>query len=144
AVAERAPPRPTAATRQTCHADGPTAARRPLPSGPPAKAAITPSAPPVSAPQANPHMGAVSSATTGAARTVSSPPKAPARYGTASTAADSKGGTAECTPCGSAASKGNAGIWPSAEPGGATTAPAPNANPGPSVNEMAQAMAFGA
>ena len=38
---------------------------------------------------------------------------------------------------------GKAGSGPSAEPVGAITVPVPNANPGPSVKEIAQTMAFG-
>src|SRR5581483_2680256 len=118
AVTAAATPTSSAVTTPTCHPDGPMAASRPLPSGPPANAASTASTVPASRPQPNPHSGATSSASTGAARVISSPPNTPARYGTASTITDSAGGAAACTPGGSAASMGNAGIGPSAEPVG--------------------------
>lgn len=73
-------------------------------------------------------------------RTVSTPPAAAARYGTASTASDSQPGT---WPDGSAASMGNAGSSPSAEPVGATIVPTPKAKPGPRQNAMAQTTALG-
>ena len=84
-------------------------------------------------PLPNPHSGASSTAGVGAARAVSSPPNAPARYGTLSMAADVQAGTAECAPVGSAASIGSSGNDPRAEPVGATTVCAPNAKPGPRV-----------
>jgi len=129
------------ATRATCQPDGPTAARRPLPSGPPAKAARMPTTQPEAAPETKPHSGAASSMGVGMIRTVSTPPAAAARYGTASTIRDSHAGTP--SPEGSAASIGKAGITPSAEPVGATNVPAPKAKPGPREYATAQTMALG-
>jgi hypothetical protein len=45
----------------------------------------------------------------------------------------SHGGNAAVGPTGRAASIGNAGTAPSAEPDGETAVPTPNANPGPSM-----------
>ena len=67
------------ATTAACQPDGPTAASRPLPSGPPENAASTPITHPVATPQANPHSGATSAAGVGAARATRMPPTTPAR-----------------------------------------------------------------
>lgn len=66
------------ATRPTCSPEGPTAASRPLPSGPPEKAAIRPASRPAAVPAAKPHSGAASSIGVGAIRTVTMPPNTPA------------------------------------------------------------------
>jgi len=120
------------ATRPTCHPDGPTAARRPSPSGPPANAAARPASAPVAAPAAKPHSAAASITGVGVIRTVTIPANTPARYGVARTSTVTQAGPADLAPPGSAASMGKTGSAPSAEPVGATTVPAPNANPGPS------------
>jgi len=67
------------ATSPTWNPDGPTEARRPLPSGPPAKAASRPARTPAAAPAAKPHSGAASITGVGAVRTVTTPAKIPAR-----------------------------------------------------------------
>jgi hypothetical protein len=121
------------ATRPTCHPDGPTVARRPSPSAPPANAAARPASAPVAAPAAKPHSAAASITGVGVIRTVTIPANRPARYGVARNRTVSHGGPADRVPGGSAASIGKAGSGPSAEPVGATTVPAPNANPGPST-----------
>src|ERR1700729_1563351 len=121
------------ATRPTWKPDGPTADSRPSPSGPPAKAAARPARPPAAAPAANPHSGAASVIGVGAIRPVMIPAKMPARYGTASTATGTQAGPPGRLPAGIAASMGKSGTAPRPEPVGATTVPAPNANPGPRV-----------
>ena len=112
AVTAAATPTSRMDTAATCQPDGPTTESRPSPSGPPANAARAPVTQPASAPEANPHSGAASTATVGAARAIRNPPNAPARYGRASTATDSQAGSALCTPAGSAASIGKAGSDP--------------------------------
>ncbi len=67
------------ATTAACQPDGPTAASRPLPSGPPENAANTPITHPLATPQANPQSGATSAAGVGAARATRRPPTIPAR-----------------------------------------------------------------
>src|SRR6185437_479611 len=104
------------ATRPTWKPDGPTEARRPLPSGPPANAAARPASRPAAVPAA----------------------KMPARYGRASTAMGTQPGPpgrapAGPMPVGRAASIGKTGTAPRADPVGATTVPVPNAKPGPRV-----------
>src|ERR1700677_644833 len=121
------------ATRPTWNPDGPTAARRPLPSEPPENAAARPASTPAALPAANPHSGAASITGVGAIRTVTTPANTPARYGIASTSTGSQAGPPGWAPDGSAASIGKAGTAPRTVPVGATTVPAPNANPGPSV-----------
>ena len=124
-------PTSSVATTAACHPDGPTAARRWLPSGPPEIAASTPVTQPVTTPEAKPHSGATSTAGVGAARATRMPPATPATYGRASTATEAQPGTAFGL-AGSAASMGKMGSGPSAAPVGATTVAVPNANPGPS------------
>src|SRR5215472_12293520 len=134
AVIAAAIPISSVATSATCHPDGPMAASRPVPSGPPENTASAPVTHPATAPAASPHSGAASMVGLGAVRTVSSPPNAPARYGTASRASETGPGSPVCGPgdaAGNAASIGNSGSGPINEPAGATTAPAPKANPGP-------------
>src|SRR5580658_2399847 len=121
------------ATRPTCHPDGPTSARRPSPRGPPAKAAATPARAPVAAPAAKPHRAAASIIGVGVTRTVTIPANTPARYGVARIRTVNQAGPADLGPEGRAASIGKTGTALSAEPVGATTVPAPNANPGPST-----------
>src|SRR6266705_726865 len=99
------------ATTAACQPDGPTAASRPLPSGPPENAASTPIAHPVATPQANPHSGATSHAGVGAARATRMPPTIPARYGRASTQTEAQPGMPP-VPAGSPASIGNSGSGP--------------------------------
>src|SRR5579875_1448112 len=145
APAASAPVTPSSRTaaRETCQPDGPTAASRPLPSGPPANAASAPVTHPAAAPDANPHSGAASGRGVGMIRIVTTPPNTPARYGAASTVTASQAGTPALGPVGRAASIGNAGSAPSADPVGATMVPAPNAKPGPSAYATAQMTAFG-
>jgi hypothetical protein len=121
------------ATRPTCHPDGPTVANRPSPSGPPENAAARPARAPVAAPAAKPHRAAASITGVGVTRTVTMPANIPARYGVARTRTVIQAGPADRGPEGRAASIGKTGSAPSAEPVGATTVPAPNANPGPST-----------
>ena len=121
------------ATRPTCHPDGPTAERRPSPSGPPEKAAARPATAPVAAPAVKPHSAAASITGVGVIRTVTIPANTPARYGMARIRTITQAGSADLAPEGRAASIGKTGTGPSAEPVGATTVPAPNANPGPST-----------
>ena len=132
AVSAAVTPISSTATRPTCHPDGPTRARRPSPSGPPANAAARPARAPVAAPAAKPHSAAASVAGVGVIRTVTIPANTPARYGVARSRTVTQTGPADLAPDGRAASIGKAGSAPSAEPVGATTVPAPNANPGPS------------
>src|ERR1700722_363541 len=143
ALTAAAMPSSNAATPPTCQPDGPTAASLPSPRGPPEKLASTPMSAPVIAPLAIPHSGAASRRSVGAILISSQPPTPPAMYGRASTSGASQAGIAAWTPGGSAASSGTAGSWPRAEPVGATIVPAPNANPGPTANDMAQMTAFG-
>src|ERR1035441_432709 len=135
AAADSAAVTPTSriATRPTWNPDGPTAARRPSPSGPPENAAARPASAPAAAPAAKPHRGAASSTGVGAIRTVTTPANRPARYGIASTSTGTQAGPSGRGPAGSAASIGKAGTAPSTEPVGVTTVPAPNAKPGPRV-----------
>ena len=56
---------------------------------------------------------------------------------------DTQPGSEAWAPDGIAASIGNMGSGPSAAPVGATTVPAPNAKPGPSVKHTAQITALG-
>ena len=133
AVSAAVTPISSMATKPTCHPDGPTRARRPSPSGPPANAAARPARAPVAAPAVKPHSAAASITGVGVTRTVTIPASTPARYGVASSRTISQAGPADLAPDGSAASIGKAGSGPSAEPVGATTVPAPNANPGPST-----------
>ena len=126
------------ATRPTWKPDGPTEARRPLPSGPPANAAARPASRPADAPAAKPHSAAASITGVGAIRTVTTPAKMPARYGRTSTATGTQPGPpgrapADPIPVGRAASIGKTGTAPRANPVGATTVPVPNAKPGPRV-----------
>ena len=121
------------ATSPTANPDGPTAARRPSPSGPPANAAPRPARAPAAVPAANPQSGAASITGVGAIRTVTIPANRPARYGRASTATGTQAGPPGRAPDGMAASIGKTGTGPSTEPVGATTVPVPNANPGPRV-----------
>ena len=104
-------------------------ASRPSPSGPPENVAARPARAPVAAPAARPHSAAASITGVGVTRTVTMPANTPARYGMARTRTVSQAGP---VPAGKAASIGKAGTAPSADPVGATTVPAPNANPGPS------------
>jgi len=85
---------PTSSTETTpaCQPDGPTAVSRPLPSGPPANAASSPRANPVATPQAKPTGAPAQGPGWAAARAVSSPPNAPARYGTLSMSMDTQPG----------------------------------------------------
>ena len=132
AVSAAVTPISSMATRPTCHPDGPTAASRPSPSGPPAKAAARPATAPVATPAARPHSAAASISGVGVTRTVTMPANTPARYGVARIRTVIQAGPADRGPEGKAASIGKTGSAPSAEPVGATTVPAPNANPGPS------------
>ena len=132
AVSAAVTPISSMATRPTCHPDGPTRARRPSPSGPPANAAARPARAPVAAPAAKPHSAAASVTGVGVIRTVTIPANTPARYGVARSRIITHPGPADLAP-GRAASIGKAGSGPSAEPVGAITVPAPTANPGPST-----------
>ena len=71
-------PTSSVATTAACHPEGPTAASRPLPSGPPENAASTPITQPVASPLAKPHSGTTSTAGLGAARATRIPPTIPA------------------------------------------------------------------
>jgi len=108
-------------------------ARRPSPSGPPENAAPRPATAPVAAPAVKPHSAAASITGVGVIRTVTIPANTPARYGVARTRTVTQAGPADFPPGGRAASIGKTGTALSAEPVGATTVPAPNANPGPST-----------
>src|SRR4029077_15655175 len=119
------------ATRPTWKPDGPTEARRPLPSGPPENAAARPTSTPAAVPAAQPHRGAASVHGVGAIRTVTTPAKSPARYGRASTTTGTQPRPPGRAPAGMAASIGRTGTAPRADPVGATTVPVPNAKPGP-------------
>src|SRR5215472_13252712 len=131
------------ATRPASAPTGPTEASRPAPSGPPENLAPNPMITPASDPLRSPHSGAASRNGVGAIRTVSSPASTPARYGAASTKKPSQGGNAARVPTGSAASAGNAGTAPRADPDGETAVPRPNENPGPSMYAIAQMTEFG-
>jgi hypothetical protein len=133
AVRAAVTPISSVATRPTCHPDGPTVARRPSPSGPPANAAARPASAPVAAPAAKPHSAAASITGVGVIRTVTIPANTPARYGVARTRTLSQTGPADLAPEGRAASIGKTGSAPTAEPVGVTMVPDPNANPGPST-----------
>ena len=87
----------------------------------------------MAAPAARPHSAAASISGVGVTRTVTTPANTPARYGVARSRTVSQAGPDVRAPPGSAASSGKAGTAPSAEPVGATTVPAPKANPGPST-----------
>src|SRR3954463_13706195 len=118
------------ATRPTCKPEGLTEARRPLPSGPPAKAAARPARAPAAAPAVKPHSGAASITGVGAIRTVTTPANRPAREGRASTTPGTQAGPPGRAADGMAASIGKSGTEPRAEPVGATTVPVPKAKPG--------------
>ena len=127
------------ATSPTWNPDGPTRAdRRPLPSGPPAKAAPRPASRRcvTAVPAANPsERGRLERPASAQSGTVMIPAKMlRPGYGTASTATGTQvDRTARAAAGGIAASIGKTGTAPRAEPVGATTVPAPNANPGPRV-----------
>jgi len=86
----------------------------------------------VAAPAVKPHSAAASVTGVGVMRTVTIPANRPARYGVARSRTVTQAGPA-LAPDGRPASIGKTGSAPSAEPVGATTVPAPNANPGPST-----------
>src|SRR5690606_30680980 len=133
-------PTSRAASRPTRHADGPTVAIRPPPSGPPDRALRSATTAPVSAPVTKPHIGAPSDTGAGRERIVRTPPTAPATNGAARASSE----TAGAGPgSGSAASGGKAGTASRNTPAGDTLVPAPTEKPGPTAYATPQITAFG-
>ena len=117
------------ATRPTCQPDGPTAASRPSPSGPPDKAASRPTTQPAAAPETNPQTGAASRTGVGMIRTVSTPAAAAGqvRHG--------QHGQRQPSPVRGPRQRGQHGergqLARAPTPVGATIVPPPKAKPGP-------------